>query len=1351
MTNATRKCPKCGAELSDALLGGQCPRCTVRVLRAADPNADSPSPAHAGLAEPTTGDAPSTTGLRYFGDYELLGELGRGGMGVVYNARQLTLQRTVALKLIRPEQLASPKAIERFHTEAEAAANLDHPNIVAVHESGQCEGRHYFSMKLIEGASLAQRMDEFRLPIADSKSRVGQSLKSQATTRQLEIAELLAIVADAVHYAHQRGILHRDLKPGNILIDAAGEPHVTDFGLAKRVEDDSSLTLSGEVLGTPAYMAPEQAAGKVKEMTTAADTYSLGAILYELLTGRPPFVGQTPMEALHASLHEEARAPRTFNRAVAPDLETICLKCLEKEPARRYTSARALADDLRHFIRGEPVQARPISGTAKAWRWCRRKPALAGALAAVAGVFVLGLTGVLWQWSTARQRELTARENLYAADINQIQHALAADNLRQARELLQKQVPKPGEPDLRGFEWRYLWRQCQGEEAFSLPGDESRTAAVAFSPDGRTLARASNSHTVQIWDVVTKSTVATLANSDPDVYRVSFARRGDMLAIASRISVRVWDTKTYQPLRSLPGAVLEADFSPADNLLLTGTTNGLTLWDTRTWTPVSTLNLPGIGNYNPDTLDCIDFGVAFSPDGRRIAAVVDDGVELLSVPDLVESGALKETMPHFRFAAFSPDGRNLATCAAGGQRVKLWDLDSQSQSGMTSGHVGTVFCAAFSPDGGRLATGGADQTVKVWDVHTGELLRSFRGHVDLVRGVAFSPDGKLLASASADGTVRLWDPGSKGSQSSERRGFEPVGFGSGGALMGFDKGTAPKEVDVESLQEVGPFQGFRNPRGGGYEFWVFLGNLFSDGQTAGLVTRRGSAGALDLWDINRGQFLCSVAPCWGEPLCAVFSPKARILATATANHTVTLWQVPHAVQHSVLTNVDPPLALSHAQTTLAAWGVKGYTGDRIRLWKLDREAPHELAAFDAKTGFSEPLAFSPDDKVLASGGVDGRVRLWAVPSGLQVGEFVGHERDISSVCFSADGRTLATGSQDGTLRLWHVRTRRELLRFQFPGQAEVDVKARFAPDGRALAAAMNDGDSLLTAVWFAPCFAEIAIAEGKEYWSLARDPITWNAVALALEKHGRPSEAIEAFTETIHRMGGQPGLTRVRRAALKHRARLLLQEGRSSQAGEDNCQALDLPLRDPHTAAQMIDLSPFFNRSLDSEEPVIPPMGYLAGLPSGVQGLPGTGGTQFDIRGVVRLRSGDNEGIGPVAATGIQVQQECRRLHFLESAHFREPDNTLVGTYVVRYVDGNQAEVPIRYGQHVRDWVLSVDPATLSDAKVAWTGTHRSKGAIRIFEQTWENPRPTVQIQSLDFVSKLTKTAPFLIALTAEP
>jgi serine/threonine protein kinase/Tfp pilus assembly protein PilF len=361
-------------------------------------------------------DASATSLPRGFGDYEVVEELARGGMGVVYRARQTSLQRTVALKMVAAGHLASPTAVQRFKTEAEAAANLDHPHIVPIYEIGEHEGQHYFTMKLIEGASLDRRLAEFTLTRPDSapaRSRRGDEADAQPGTRtaslrrQLQIANLLARVAEAVHYAHQRGILHRDLKPGNILIDRDGQPHVTDFGLAKRVEAESDLTLSGEIMGTPAYMAPEQAAGNVRQITTAADVFSLGVILYQLLTGRVPFGGKTPVEVFHATIQDQPPAPRAINPGVPRDLETICLKCLEKDPGKRFAGAQEVANELRRFIAGEPIHARPVSRAERVWRWSRRNPALAGFVAATTLLLLTVIVGAplaLWREAALRRQ-----------------------------------------------------------------------------------------------------------------------------------------------------------------------------------------------------------------------------------------------------------------------------------------------------------------------------------------------------------------------------------------------------------------------------------------------------------------------------------------------------------------------------------------------------------------------------------------------------------------------------------------------------------------------------------------------------------------------------------------------------------------------------------------------------------------------------------------------------------------------------------------------------------------------------------------------------------------------------------
>jgi tRNA A-37 threonylcarbamoyl transferase component Bud32 len=374
------------------------------------------SPGSDGSTEAFGPRTPPEAGLkvRYFGDYELHGEIARGGMGVVYRATQISLNRPVAVKMILAGRLASPADVARFRSEAEAAANLDHPHIVPIYEVGEHQGQHYFSMKRVEGGDLTQHLPRLR---EDRRAA----------------ARLVAAVAEAVHHAHQRGILHRDLKPRNILLDAEGQPQVTDFGLAKRLGAGSDLTQSGAVLGTAAYMAPEQARAE-KGLTTAVDVYSLGAIFYELLTGRAPFRGATPTETILRLLQDEPEQPRAVNPRIDRDLETICLKCLQKDPLRRYGSAEALAEDLHRWLEGRPIAARPVGKAQRVWRWCRRNPALATAAAMIVlitGAFSWGLIDENARTRQALQREQTALEQTDAALKDAVSERASA---QQARE-----------------------------------------------------------------------------------------------------------------------------------------------------------------------------------------------------------------------------------------------------------------------------------------------------------------------------------------------------------------------------------------------------------------------------------------------------------------------------------------------------------------------------------------------------------------------------------------------------------------------------------------------------------------------------------------------------------------------------------------------------------------------------------------------------------------------------------------------------------------------------------------------------------------------------------------------------
>ncbi|MCP3101680.1 serine/threonine protein kinase [Myxococcus sp. K15C18031901] len=358
-------CSRCGAALSGGVLSGACPRCLLAAAMEGRERSPSGSALHA-LLPPTASRLPVR-----FGDYELLERIARGGMGVVFKARDLRLQRLVALKMIVDGELATEVDVHRFRAEAEAAALLDHPNIVPLYEVGEHEGHHFFTMRLMEGGSLADHMERLR-------------------AEPRKAAELMAAVARAVHHGHQRGILHRDLKPPNILMDAEGRPHVGDFGVARRIAQEG-LTQTGSVVGTPAYMAPEQAEGRVRSLTTAADVYGLGAILYELVSGRPPFEGDTAAHILRQVVEHDPTPLHLVAPRVDPELETVCHKCLEKNPAQRYGSAAELALELERHARGEPIVTRRPGRAGRTWRWFRRHPVLAGTLTVVTW-FLLSMT-----------------------------------------------------------------------------------------------------------------------------------------------------------------------------------------------------------------------------------------------------------------------------------------------------------------------------------------------------------------------------------------------------------------------------------------------------------------------------------------------------------------------------------------------------------------------------------------------------------------------------------------------------------------------------------------------------------------------------------------------------------------------------------------------------------------------------------------------------------------------------------------------------------------------------------------------------------------------------------------------
>lgn len=1010
--------------------------------------------------------------VRSVGDYGLIEELGAGGMGVVWKARQKGLNRLVAFKMIRSGQFASSSEVYRFRTEAEASASLDHPNIVPIYEVGEHEGQPFFSMKLVEGGSLSGKLDDL--------------VQAPRTA-----AELLATVARSIHYAHQRGILHRDLKPANILLDEAGAPHVTDFGLAKRVAASKGLTQTGDIVGTPSYMAPEQASGR-KDLTTAADVYSLGAILYECLTGRPPFEGESPMDTLLQVVEQEPTRPRVINPRANRDLETICLKCLEKEPQRRYGSAEDLAEDLERWLAGEPINARPISAYARCVKWVRRRPGMALLLGTVIAVTLAALVLVTWQWRVAETARRDREKLLVNLSLDRGQTLCEKGDvgrgmLWMAHTLLL--VPEE-EADLQRVVRTNLaaWSKQMRPLRALLP-HTGQVQKALFNPNGESVLTVDSDHTVRLWNSTTGEALRPALAHPRAVLAVAFSPDGHLILTGSADGhARLWSTKTRQ-LVTDPwkhnDAVQALAFHPDGRTAVTGSRDKtVRLWNVQTGKLLAQATQGGAVS-----------AIEFSPDGQSIASAGSDGRAYLweaATLKPAKSAVLEHGMPLWA-VRFSPNGKVLLTAGTdqGDGRtkfVRLWDVGTGAMVAALD-HRWGIQAVAFSPDGKTLATGGEDYTAQLWDTVTGKpRLEAPLQHDDTVRVVAFSPDGRIVLTGSDDRTARVWDVRTGrllGPALEHRSAVQSAAFGPDGRtiLTGSEEPVARLWEATTDLTEAREYL---------HDEQVFTHAVSPDGHT--LASGTGS-NTVWLWDVRTGKERGRLKGHSDEIWSCAYSPDGQTLYSGSRDRSVRAW--------NFSTGEPLPLRLNHefrvrgvapspnGQTILTAsgdvtngkallwdtrsgkpsgptldddsvvWAVAFHPNGEscatasegtARIWNLATGRSHALAGGDR--GRIVALAFSRDGQRLLTGSTDRSVRLWNAATGEPVGEPLLHSSATWAVGFSPDGQTLLAGGRDGRLQLWDTATGLPVCSVRAHQGAIWDLS--WPPGGRTLFTASAD-------------------------------------------------------------------------------------------------------------------------------------------------------------------------------------------------------------------------------------------------------------------------------------------------------
>ncbi|MBA4192195.1 MAG: hypothetical protein C0467_29840 [Planctomycetaceae bacterium] len=1016
--------------------------------------------------------------------YRIDGELGRGGMGVVYKAENVALKRTVALKMILASGHAGFQERERFRTETEAVARLQHPNIVQIHEVGEYSNQPYCALEYVEGGTLASKIS-------------GKPLSPSDAARTVES------LARAMHMAHSRNIIHRDLKPANVLISADGTPKVTDFGLAKRLDDDSGYTQAGAIMGTPSYMAPEQAEGETNSAGPAADIYALGAIFYECLTGRPPFKGKSVLDTLQQVRSQEPVPPSRDHHRVPADLETICLKCLQKKPEKRYASAESLADDLRRWRLNEPIEARPVGRAERTYKLMRRNPAISTLLAIVVIAVLGGFAGTYAKYLDAIEQEaIVARKAVDLAEANGRldealkQQAVLIGELKREKLEVEKQTTavkkqlaraefvayafrlNDAASDLArgdfghastvlaacnaeqcGWEHEYLLGLCRTpylSSVFDRPFHTRVIRDVAIRHDGKRVVSASDDSTLKVCEVETARELFTLSGHKGTVNGVSYSPDGTRIASCSG------------DIRNSPGVVK--------------------IWNADTGQEVFTFT----GH------KAVVYCVCFSPDGKHIASGDQQGNVIIWD---VESGQPIHTLKLFEHntsrVCFNPLGGQLAASGEG-SKIKIWtQVGTQTTTAELNGHKSEVSCLSFSSNGDRLISGATDggSELRVWNLRNLPQSTEIKVKTTGIAGVTFLPGESLICGVTQDGLVILWDA-SSGSQVAMLDRMTDGGVTR--ACFSADR-TRIAASTFKGLVAISDFRPDANPLviNASKEF-ITDAAMSPDGTQVATADRLGD---IKLWDVRTGRLgLVFQVPAGFSRYVAFSSDGTRII---TAGHE-------DRKENPNSGRVAGPIRVHEASTgrVLFTWPggfsrpslspdgkriatdgklLEVETGKEVRPLKYRGEdvkplgfhpngkrllcsAGNIIVVFDTETGDEVrtlvghtyaliTAAYSPDGKRIVSGGNDRTVRVWDAETGAAIFTLLGHTGNwIQAVQFSPDGKRILSaggGPSTGELKLWDAET----------GQEAIAMKdapwwtrgAGFSADGRNIFAAGQDG------------------------------------------------------------------------------------------------------------------------------------------------------------------------------------------------------------------------------------------------------------------------------------------------------